>query len=172
MQTILRKVYYIYMKEIHADLQTLKPYLYIIAGILLGIAFCMLLAKLGYLSLSGNKANNNSQVTQKLPGQQTEVVDYLKGVDPTKPYTDPNGVTHPALYSGEGTYVPPQPLTPEQLKEAIKNAPPVGGPAPIVPKAPAAPTPPKTVVPAVPVVPVSPKSPAATPGTAATTTVR
>jgi hypothetical protein len=145
-----------YMKEIHADLQTLKPYLYVVAGVFLGIAFCMLFAKLGYLNLNSNKGNNTTgngvNEIAKLPGQQTEVVDYLKDVDPTKPYTDPNGVTHPALYSGEGTYVPPQPLTPEQLKEAAKNAPPAGGPAPVAPKAPAVPK--AQTVPVAPVIPV------------------
>jgi hypothetical protein len=127
------------MKEIHADLQTLKPYLYVVAGVLLGIALCMLLGKLGYLNFSNNKAGKSQQDVATLPGGQTEVKDFLKDVDPTKPYTDPNGVTHPALYSGEGTYVPPQALTPEQLKEVIRNAPPAGAPAPVPPTPPAVP---------------------------------
>jgi hypothetical protein len=143
------------MKEIHADLQTLKPYLYVVAGVLLGIALCMLLLKTGHLSSFGSSKQNQTKnaITNAAPGGTTEVVNYLKDVDPTKPYTDPNGVTHPALYSGEGTYVPPRPLTPEELKEAAKNAPPIGGngKAPVPPTAPAVP---KIVPPVIPVIPV------------------
>jgi hypothetical protein len=142
------------MKEIHADLQTLKPYLYVVAGVLLGIALCMLLLKTGHLSGFTTKKSQNTNTTNTVvPGNTTEIVDYLKDVDPTKPYTDPNGVTHPALYSGEGTYVPPRPLTPEELKEAAKNAPPIGGngKAPVPPTAPAVP---KIVTPVIPVIPV------------------
>jgi hypothetical protein len=112
------------MKEIHTDLQTLKPYLYVVAGVFLGIALCMLLGKLGYLRFdtrSGTGPANNQLGT----AGQAEVIDYLKDVDPTKPYIDQNGVERPALYTGEGTYVPPRPLTPEELKEIAKNAPPI-----------------------------------------------
>ncbi len=138
-----------YMMQLKQDLENPRTYAFIAAGTFIGIALVMGATYFGYSNLSGMNKNNLNQTNGQStlpPGTAPVVEDYLKNIDPTKPYVDANGVEHPPLG------VAAVPVDPNVKVEH----PPVGGPTPEAPKAPA--------------VPKAPAPAAATPASASTTT--
>ena len=119
------------MMEIKKDLGSHRTYLWIIVGLLIGIALVMAAIKfLGVKNpaytnnknIINNTATINGQEVQKLPQALDEngaPVDQLKDIDPTKPYVDDSGVVHPPLGGG----IPPAQPEPTPIEVAPEIAP-------------------------------------------------
>ncbi len=118
------------MKDLHIDLQKTKTYIFLVAGVLLGIALTMAVVTFGRFNItkSNNTQNSATNDPSKTGLGPAPVVDMLKDIDPTKPFVDSMGVEHPPLSSNGAEYVPPKPLTAEELAKV--QAPPMGGAAP------------------------------------------
>jgi hypothetical protein len=138
------------MIQLQQDLKNPRVYAFIVAGTFIGIALVMGATYFGYSNLGKVRQNNinaNNQSEKDLPpGTAPVVKDFLKDVDPTKPYVDANGTEHPPIGVAAAPYDP----------NVKVEHPPAGGPVPVPPKAPA--------------VPKAPVVPATTPVTSGTST--
>jgi hypothetical protein len=133
------------MEDIKQDLHNNRTYLWIVAGVFLGIAAVM--ATFRFIPNNGFMGTSQSADTTQ-PGvvSQETTKEYEAALkNPTEPYTDANGVTHPPIG------VAPAPIAPGEAPKA----PPVGGNGqpPVVPQAPKAPDTTKTPTPIVPTTP-------------------
>jgi hypothetical protein len=133
------------MDDIKHDLHNNRTYLWIVAGVLLGIAGVMasfrFIPNNGFMNDGGTLKSEQTQAVSQETTKEYEAA--LK--NPGEPYTDANGVTHPPIGVAPAPFVP---------GEAPK-APPVGGNGqpPVVPQAPKAPDTTKTPTQAIPTTP-------------------